>query len=339
MSDKKEARPLGELSAYERWELPTLKDPNAPTRSRSAVVNKPIKPLTAEDIEKIHLEAYNAGFEEGKAAGHESGRQAGVEVGKQTGHQDGLQQGISAGQAQINQQIEQLKKLMAQLVDPINEQRTQVEKSTLNVALALARTVIHRELKLDSSSIETALVNIYQSLPKMDQGLVLTINPKDKDNLERVLESIESNIELKQDPNIMVGGCLLETSNQLIDYTIEKRFQKVVHEMLLNAIELESDIASLDTSTTIKELSDYPVDLLDKADELAVETTDKQPGQDVVQNENRGEIPDAGVLQEAVADVVDPEVEASEENTLSEPNALPEQESEAEQNKTDNQND
>ena len=327
MSDKKETRPLGELSAYERWELPTLKDPNSPVRPRSAVVNKPIKPLTAEDLEKIHQEAYRAGFEEGKAAGHEAGRQAGVAAGKKTGHQEGLQQGVAAGQTQINQQIEQLRKLMTQLIDPISEQRKQVEQSTLNVALALARTVIHRELKLDSSSIKIALSSIYQSLPKMDQGLILSINPADKVHLERVLESIENNIELKQDQNIMVGGYLLETSSQLIDYTIEKRFQKVVHEMLLNAIESESDIASIEASTTIKELSDYPVDVLDKADELVMETTDKVLTQ--------GEIPNIEAQQNEDIDADATKVEAG----ASEQNTLPEQGVEAEQNKTGNHND
>jgi len=330
MSDKKETRPLGELSAYERWELPTLKDPNSPVRPRSAIVNKPIKPLTAEDLEKIHQEAYRAGFEEGKTAGHEVGRQAGAEVGKQTGHQEGLQQGIAAGQSQINQQIEQLKNLMTQLIDPISEQRKQVEQATLNVALALARTVIHRELKLDSSSIQIALSNIYQSLPKMDQGLVLTINPADKVHLERVLGTIENNVELKHDQNVMVGGCLLETSSQLIDYTIEKRFQKVVHEMLLNAIESESDVASLETSTTIKELSDYPVDLLDKADELVVEKTDKEQTQYEVPNIGELQNEDAAATNVSVAKV---NTEASEENDS------PAQEAEPKQNTTDNQND
>lgn len=266
MSDKKESRTLGELSAYERWELPTLDDSNTPARSRSAVVNKAVKPLTAEDLEKIHQEAYQAGFNEGKVAGHEQGLQEGVVAGTRTGHEEGLQQGLAAGKTKINQEVEHLRKLMSELVEPINEQRKQVELATLNVALALARTIIHRELKLDSSSIQSALSNIYQTLPKMDSGLILSINPADQIHLDRALETVESSIELKQDPKITVGGFLLETSNQLIDYTIEKRFQKVVHEMLLNAIQLESDSVPIETSTTIKELSDYPAELLEKAD-------------------------------------------------------------------------
>lgn len=362
MSDKKDARPLGELSAYERWELPTLNDPNAPLRPRSSVVNKPIKPLTAEDLEKIHQEAYIAGFEEGKTAGHEIGRQAGVEEGKQSGHKEGLQQGIEAGQVEISQQVEHLKKLMTQLVDPIGEQRKQVELSTLNVALALSRTIIHRELKLDSSSIQVALTQIYQSLPKMDQGLVLTINPADKVHLDRVLETIENQIELKQDSKIMVGGFLLETSSQLIDYTIEKRFQKVVHEMLLKAIDSESDVAALETSTSMKELSDYPAELLDKADEIAVENAEKKPEQainpessleeDVVQNEGaqndlkkvkeQGEAPNASELQKEGVDIANPEEcseEDPEQNILPESKNSLEQDNDVEQSKTDSQND
>ena len=271
MSDEKDQRSLGELSAYERWELPTLNNPNMPSRSRSTIVNKPVKPLTAEDLEKIHKDAYSAGFEEGRLAGYEAGTQTGLEEGRVSGKQVGFDEGLVAGQVKVDQQIEHFKTLMMQLVDPIREQRKQIELSTLNVSLALARTVIHRELKLDSSSIGVALTQIYQNLPKTDQGLVLSINPADKVHLDNVLDSIENNIELKQDAKVMVGGFLLTTSNQLIDYTIEKRFQKVVHEMLLAAIESESDVAPIDSSSVINELSDYPKDLLDRADEQSAE--------------------------------------------------------------------
>jgi len=267
MVDKSGKTPLGELSAYERWELPTLNNPDSSNRPHSAVVKKPIKPLTAGDIEKIRQQASSAGFEEGKTAGHEQGRQEGFEVGKQAGHKEGVQKGLIAGQAQIDQQSAQLSSLVSQIVDPINEQQKQVEQATLNIALALARTVIHRELKLDSSSIQSALSHIYQSLPKMDQGVVLSVNPTDESFLKASLESIDNNIELKHDASIMAGGFILETSSQLIDYTIEKRFQKAVHSMLLNAVQSENDTSHLETSSTIKELSDYPAELLDKVDE------------------------------------------------------------------------
>jgi flagellar assembly protein FliH len=351
MTDKKDERPLGQLSAYERWELPTLNDPNAPLRPRAAVVNKPIKPLTAKDLEDIHKEAYLAGFEEGQKAGHEAGRKTGLDVGKQAGHQEGLQQGLAQAEVQINIQIEQLKVLMSQLIDPISEQRVQVEQSTLNVALAMARTVIHRELNIDSSSIQTALTHVFQSLPKMDQGLVLKINPADKVHVDRALESLENKIEIKQDPKIMLGGCLLETSSQLIDYTIEKRFQKVVHEMLLSAIESESDIAALETSTTIKELSDYPVDLLDKVDEEAAEAAKKK----LEQENEQAEVSDIEVSDTEISDFeeADPKVPVTEESEIEamqeliegteteviEPNASLEQEKNIEQHKTDTNND
>jgi hypothetical protein len=140
--------------------------------------------------------------------------------------------------------------------------------------------------------------------------------------------------------------------------------------MLLNATESESDSASHETSTTIKELSDYPVDLLDKVDELAAEAAEKKTKQTneltelsatqepdtevpdieeqqelskfdevaavqtaektIEQTNKQAEISDTEVLQTVVEDA---ELEVIETNTS------PEKDVNAELNKTDDNND
>lgn len=266
MAEKPESKPLGELTAYERWELPNLENPNDLKKSRSSMNAAAIKPLTADDIENIRQQAYDAGFEEGKTEGHEQGRLAGLELGRQAGHQEGLEQGLLAGQAQIDEQMAKLEQLMAGLVDPLYEQQKLVEQGVLNVALALARSVIHRELKLDSSSIKTAVMHIFKKLPKLEHGLTLSINPSDKKYIQAVLEANNKEIDVLTDDSITEGGCIVETSSQFIDYTIEKRFQKAVHAMLLDALQTEKNLPQMEASSTIKELSDYPADLLNEED-------------------------------------------------------------------------
>jgi flagellar assembly protein FliH len=188
----------------------------------------------------------------------------------------------------------------------------------------------------------------------MDEGLVLTINPADKVHLEHVLASVENNIDLKQDKKIMVGGYLLETSSQLIDYTIEKRFQKVVHEMLLNAVASESEAASLETSTAIKELSDYPVDLLEKADEITTAVTDKKLEQEETQGiateaerdtvtetvKQQQEVADDAAVDEMKVDGQIPEHDdLSGQNVLSDLDELPKPDEAAVPNKADDADD
>jgi len=268
MSDKSGRIPAGELSAYERWELPNLEgNQRTFNRTHSASASKSVKPLTAADIEEIRQQAWQAGFEEGKVAGQASGHKEGFETGKQEGRAEGKQQGIEAGQQQIQQNIDQLKLLMTRLVDPISEQQKIIEQATLNIALAISRSVIYRELKYDSSSIQPALSTIFHGLPKCDRELKVKLNPADMKHVQAATRQLSLEAELISDPSISAGGCIVETSSQLIDYTIEKRFQKTVHSMLLKASQGDTSHGSLETSSTINEHSEYPADILEEAEE------------------------------------------------------------------------
>jgi len=260
----------GELSAYERWELPNLGD-NNPIPSRSVAKAEKIKPLTAEDIEKIRQQAYDAGFEEGRVAGVESGRLEGVDIGKKEGLEQGLQQGLSDGQAEINNQVSHLSGLCAQLVEPLAQQQKLVEQAILNVAMAVSRAVVHRELRVDSSTILAALPCVLKDLPKADNGFILTLNPADQDVVQSALGKLGSNIELKLDPSMTVGGCFLKTSSQLVDYTIEKRFQKTVQVMLNNAAQNDRESDTREVPVSIGSLSDYSAETLDEVDLSEVE--------------------------------------------------------------------
>jgi len=265
MVDKTRRITPGELTAYERWELPNLGDNNAVSSNRQAPIKKEkIKPLTAEDIENIRQQAYDAGFEEGRVAGVESGHKEGLQQGKQQGQKEGLEQGLKNGQSQIDQQVDHLKILLTELSDPIAQQQDQIEQALLNVAIAISRAVIHRELQLDEASIKPAIFHILKDLPKADLGFVLTVNPVDKGTVQLLLQELDSKIELQVDASLTSGGCVLETANQLIDYTIEKRFQKTVQGMLSNAIQANGESSLTEIPVSIDAISDYPTETLDE---------------------------------------------------------------------------
>lgn len=268
MSDKEKKVPVEELTAYERWELPQIgsgNDSSVFDRAR-ARIQRQVKPLTAEDLENIRKEAYQAGFDEGKQAGFEQGRNEGVEQGKKEGHQQGLNQGLADGQSRIDQAITQLQSCMQQLANPIAEQQQIVEQAMLNVSLAISRAVIHRELKLDSAQISKTIENAVHDLPDFSSGVKVHLNASDIPHAQKASENLGVALELIGDNRIQPGGCTVETSSQLVDYTIEKRFQKTVHAMLFAASNA-GGAPVLDTSTSINELSDYSSATLDEAEE------------------------------------------------------------------------
>jgi len=277
--------PIGELSAYERWELPNIgSSESGASRAVPQKIEEKIKPLTAADIEAIRLQAYEAGFEEGRQAGNLKGHEEGVLQGKELGQQEGLQQGLSDGKVSIEEQLGNLRELFKQLSDPLAQQQAILEQAIVNVSMAVARAVIYRELSLDSSSIQAALSQVLSSLPKIDVGCVVIVNSRDEKTVLGLLQSIESNVELKIDDSITAGGCKLETSRQLIDYTIEKRFQKIVYSMLFEASTPQA--GPKEAATSIDDMSDFPADILGETESsLSVTVVDKKADKELSKEE------------------------------------------------------
>lgn len=266
MSGKERKVPVEELTAYERWELPQIGGGDPAMARARASIKKAVKPLTAEDLEKIRQEAYQAGFEEGKQAGFEQGQKEGHVQGKQAGQQEGFNQGLQDGKVHIDQAVAQLRQCMQQLTQPIAEQQQLVEQAMMNVALAIARAVIHRELSLDSSQVAHTVNQAIHNLPDLAAGIKVHMNATDIEHARASIEGLDTAIEIIQNTSLQPGGCLVETSSQLIDYTIEKRFQKTVHSMLFEAANAGAH-TSLETSTSINELSDYSAETLEEAEQ------------------------------------------------------------------------
>jgi flagellar assembly protein FliH len=281
MIDKKKRTALGELTAYERWELPNIGAPES-SASHAPVKKEKIKPLTAEDIENIRKQGHDAGFEEGRTAGLQSGRDEGLPIGRDEGRQEGLQQGLVEAQGQINNQLAQLKILMEQLINPLSQQQSILEEAILNVSVAISRSVIHRELSMDSSSIRASIPGVLNDLPDLNEGASISINPVDKGVVDTLLNDLGSKLELKLDASIMPGGYTLKTTNQLINYTIEKRFQKTVQSMLSKALRGEG-AESREVPVSINELSDFSTETLDESGQELdeIEASDADPVSDV----------------------------------------------------------
>tara|TARA_R110001592_G_scaffold38315_2_gene126481 strand:- start:21464 stop:22417 length:954 start_codon:yes stop_codon:yes gene_type:complete len=275
MVDKTQQVDPGKLTAYERWELPNIGVEKAGSRHLTNTAQAKLKPPTAQDLENIRKQAYEAGFQEGLKSGFDKGNSDGLVAGKEAGHKQGIEQGLATGQIQINQTLEKLDTLLVELISPIEKQQVLVEEAMLNVSMAVARAVIHRELSLDSSSIQQAIHLILNDLPKMESGFSLKINPVDEVFIQPILNRYDSILTLKLDDSITAGGCVLLSSSQLIDYTIEKRFQKTVQSMLSVAMQSNSDKDIQEVPSSIGALSDYPSETLDDSS-LELETAKEE---------------------------------------------------------------
>lgn len=254
----------GAMTAYERWELPSLDDKD------EAANEIEIEPVTAEEVEGIRQEAYQdgltqgqeKGYQEGLAKGQKEGHAQGLKLGEdegtKQGYDKGLKQGLAEGQKDIAAEVKNLADLMARFDQPLADLNSQVQESLLNVITAVSRTVIHRELQTDSSQVTELLKQGLDQMESSREQIEVTVNPVDLIHVENAAEEAGATWKIVGDDSILPGGLKLKSGPSLVDLTSEHRFQQAILNLLGRtdwAIDLAADKAS-DTQKTLSSLAE-----------------------------------------------------------------------------------
>jgi flagellar assembly protein FliH len=263
--------PKENLTAYERWELPLL---DARGNEVAREEERDIKPLTAADIDEIRRVAHDDGLADGRKEGFEAGHKEGLK----TGHDEGFAKGEKDGRAQgeekgleetrkdVEAKLERLEDLMGELLLPIQRHEDELETALVNLTTVLSRAVLYRELSLDSSQIAGVVKKAMASLPSTSENVRIHIHPDDYQFVGEVADRFEAKTSVVEDAAIMRGGCKLETRHSLVDYTIEKRFQKAVQDMLSEELNQDSPGDGEELGAIMDDLSDFRRDVLDTPD-------------------------------------------------------------------------
>jgi flagellar assembly protein FliH len=254
-----------QMTAYERWELPNLEDPKAASKqAQGRAVQKSVKPLTAEDIESIRAQAYQDGLQQGIDEGRLKGLELGKAEGVELGRRQGLDQGRKESERLLLETKQQLESVMKELLQPIQSQQQQYEQVMLNISLAISRAVIHQELQINPSVIETALHRVVEGLPSSVSQVAIRLNPEDFAHVNSIVKNLGVDARILADGAIMRGGCIVESSEHIIDHTIEKRFQKVVQAMLVTAAQASSEELPMESPSSLQNHAEFPRELLDE---------------------------------------------------------------------------
>lgn len=268
--------PKEELTAYERWELPLLD-----ARGNEVVLEeeREVKPLTAADIDEIHQAAREDGFNEGKeqgikeghTEGYEQGHKEGLEAGYAEGKESGHSEGYEETRSEVNTSLERLEQLLGELLVPIARHQDELETSLVNLTMALARAVVYRELTIDSSQIRQVVRKALESLPSTAENTRIYVHPDDSSSVSEVAERFEAAASVVEDDRLLPGGCRVETRNSLVDFTVEKRFQRAVQSMLEQQTDDSESSEPEELGALMDDLTDFQRDVLSSPEPSAPE--------------------------------------------------------------------
>jgi len=211
-----------DLVGVDVWALPSFDPEPAPAPEPEVVEEEveevpleEVQPLTLEELEAIRQEAYNEGFATGEREGFHSTQ---LKVRQEA------EQALAAKLAGLEQ-------LMGHLLEPIAEQDTQIEKTLVHLVAHMARQVIGRELRNDSSQITQVLREALKLLPMGADNIRIHLNPQDFELAKALRERHEESWKLLEDDALLPGGCRIETLHSRIDATMETRIEKAVAQL------------------------------------------------------------------------------------------------------------
>lgn len=237
------------------WNLPSVDDEQAKLDTETNALNRPrnrwkfeapeqeeeVKPLTAQEIEAIRAAAYQEGLVSGHEEGFAKGQAQGLEEGKEQGCKEGKEQGLAEGLAEAKEKIAEQLSVLSALIDNLKAPAEQINDDVKNelviLATSLAQAVIKTDVQQNPDIILSAIAQGIKTLPLNEARYQITLNPED---IAIVNEHFgekhisDSGWQLIESPELARGGCQINTTNNAVDVSIERRSEQVFSQLLLN---------------------------------------------------------------------------------------------------------
>ncbi len=198
-----------QLPPMERWQLENVANARPARAGEARPAATPQKP-SAADLEAIQKQAWDESY----ARGLEAGR--------------------AAGKTETDRQAARLGKIVDAMVSPLQDIDDQVEEELTQLALAVARQIIRRELAVNPAHVIAAVREALAELPSSTRDIRVVLNPDDAQLVREALSqpSGPASWEIVEDPVIEHGGCRVISPNTTVDAALEARIRTVASRVL-----------------------------------------------------------------------------------------------------------
>lgn len=146
---------------------------------------------------------------------------------RETAAKEGYQEGLDAAKADIQALREGIDAFFGAKQAVLDS----IAPDVLEISLEIAKKIIKKEAIEDSDIILNNIKDILKDLSKEETKITLKVNPAQVALLKQQVPELvataglEAKVIVVPDENTMEGGCLLTTTNGVIDATIESQLE------------------------------------------------------------------------------------------------------------------
>lgn len=197
-----EALAGGRAGVVERWQLPEV-GPAGAGRPRVA-------PATVRHLEGLEAQAREEGFARG------------------------LAEGRKAAEEELAGKVRVLNGLLDALAGPLHDVDAQVESELAQLAMAVARQLVRREIQTSPAEVIGAVREALLALPAHARKIKVSVHPEDAALIRAHLGLGEGEHawDLVEDAMIARGGCLVLSEHSRVDARVESRLSAIVAAVL-----------------------------------------------------------------------------------------------------------
>jgi flagellar assembly protein FliH len=146
----------------------------------------------------------------------------------------GLAAGRTAGESALRRQAERLDALLGALARPFSQLDAEVEQQLAGLALALAKQLVRRELRVEPTQVIAIVREAITVLPVSARDVRVHLHPEDAAIVREYLAPTENERawQIVEDPVMMRGGCQVITATSRVDARLETRLGRLLTELL-----------------------------------------------------------------------------------------------------------
>lgn len=187
--------------AWARWQMPQMQDEPVVIEPEH-----PEEPMNADEI-------LSSSREEARRAGWEQG----------------LSEGRQAARGELRLQADRLQHVIEQLASPLAQVGQDVQDELVQLAMAIARQVIQRELATQPEQIRDVVTQAIAALPSGNRHLRIHLHPEDAHLLAEHMDVHEvASWKIIEDATLIRGGCIVDTGATRVDARLETRMQDIL---------------------------------------------------------------------------------------------------------------
>lgn len=144
-----------------------------------------------------------------------------------------LKEGYQAGLDQALADVSDFKNSLEQFMNAKQEVFEYIAPDILEISVDIAKKIIKKEIEQDPQVLFNTIVDVLKTLPKEESKVTLRVNPAEVNTVKQSapellnIAGLDAKIVVLSDEGISEGGCLVATTNGIVDATIETRIEVV----------------------------------------------------------------------------------------------------------------